>query len=153
DLIWNLGLDELSKQGQRFLPAEIASLGWDDGRHAFLNNAQLRADGYSLEANRRLHFPRQIRVVELVRIADALVRRQLAIGPAKRVALAGAEVGERHPMGTADPGVQLLNLGRKAVRRKPFDHRVRIKERAVDPLRWCTQHAVKPDGAGGCSRC
>src|SRR4051794_3643015 len=30
DLIWNFGLDELRKQGQRFLPAEIASLGWDD---------------------------------------------------------------------------------------------------------------------------
>ena len=36
DLIWNLGLDELRKQSQRFLPAEIAGLGWDDSGHAFL---------------------------------------------------------------------------------------------------------------------
>jgi hypothetical protein len=39
DLTWNLGLDELRQQGQRFIPAEIASLGGDDGTHTFLNNA------------------------------------------------------------------------------------------------------------------
>src|SRR5262249_16259247 len=94
DLIWNLGFDELRKQGQGFLPAEIASLGWDDRRHAFLNNGHVRADGYSPEGNRRLHFPRQLRVVELVCIANTLVRLQFEIGPAKRVTLAAAEVGE-----------------------------------------------------------
>src|SRR5262245_38054997 len=86
DLIWNLRLDELRKQGQRFLPAEIASLGWDDGRHAFLDDAHLRADGYLLEGDRRLHFAGQVRIVELVGIANTLVRRQHEIAPAQRLA-------------------------------------------------------------------
>src|SRR5262249_18109102 len=35
---------------------------------------------------------------------------------------------------------------RESVRRKPFDHRVRVEERPIDPLGGRTQHAVKPDG-------
>src|SRR5215475_9867107 len=93
------------------------------------------------------------RIVELVGIANTLVWRQLEIVPAKRVTLARAEVGERHPVAAADPRVHLENLGGEAVGRKPFDHRVRIEEGTVDPLRCRTQDAVKPDGVGGRGRC
>src|SRR5215510_16483848 len=68
-LLWNLRLDELREQGEGFLPAQIARLGWDDTGHPLLHDAHLRADGYLLQGNRRLHFSRQIWVVELVRVA------------------------------------------------------------------------------------
>src|SRR5665213_197317 len=40
--IWNLGLDQLCQLRERFLPAEIAHLGRNDVRHAFLHDVQFR---------------------------------------------------------------------------------------------------------------
>ena len=102
--------------------------------------------GHLLQGDRHLHLAGQVRVVELVRVADALVRRQLEVGAAERVALAGGEVRERHLVGAADLGVQVVNLAGEPVRRQPLGHRVGVEERPIDPLGRRAQHAVKSDG-------
>ena len=55
-LIWDLGLDEFRKKSERFLPAEIASLGWNDRWHAFLHYIHLSPDRHLLQGHCRLHF-------------------------------------------------------------------------------------------------
>ncbi len=142
-LLGNLRLDELREQGEGCLPAQIARLSGDDPGYPLLHNAYLRADGDLLQGNRRLYFPGQSRVVELVRVAQACVRYQFEIGATKRVALAAGEIRERHLVGAADRGVHMVHLAREAMRRQPFDQRVRIEERAVDPLRRRPEHPVK----------
>jgi hypothetical protein len=56
------------------------------------------------------------------------------------------EVREGHFVGPADLGLDVMDLAREAVRRKPFGHRIAIEERSIDPLSWGTKHAVKFDG-------
>ena len=101
----NLGFDESRKLCERLLPAQIAHLDRNGLGQPFLHYVDLSSARHLLQGHRRLHFSAKVWVVELVRIANTLVRRQLEIGPAKRVTLAGAEVGERNPMGTADPRI------------------------------------------------
>ena len=145
-LIRNFSLDEFRQQRQRFLPAEITSLDRNGCRYPFLGDVQLGSAEYLLQGDRRSHFSGQVRVVELVSIADALVRRQFEIGSAKGVALGGGEICERHFVGAADFGVQVMNLARESVRWKPFDHGVRIEERAINSLRRRPEHSVESDG-------
>ena len=57
------------------LPAEIARFGRDYVRHAFLHDVKFRADGYLLQRYGHMDLARQVRVVEPVRVADALVGR------------------------------------------------------------------------------
>src|SRR5581483_4917259 len=104
-LTGNLDLDELRQKGERFLPAETAGLGWDDIRDPFLGDVQFRPAGYLLQADRHLHLAGQVRIVKLVRVPDTLVRHQFEVLSAEGVAVAGAEVCERHPVGAADLGV------------------------------------------------
>src|SRR5437773_763924 len=74
---------------------------------------------------------------------------QLEIRSAEGVAVACGEVREGHLVGTTDFRVDMVNLAGKAVRRKPLGHCVWIEECAIDFLRRRTEHAVKPNGAGG----
>jgi hypothetical protein len=92
----NFSLDKFRQQRQRFLPAEVASLRWYGRGHPFLRDVQFGSAEYLPQRNRRLHFSGQVRIVELVRVADAFGGRQFAISSAERVALAGAEISERH---------------------------------------------------------
>src|ERR671919_97737 len=52
----NLGFDELRKKGERFLPAEIASLRWDGLGYPFLDYVYLSTAGDLIQGYRRLHF-------------------------------------------------------------------------------------------------
>jgi hypothetical protein len=61
------------------------------------------------------------------------------------MALPGGEIRERHLVGAADFGLQVMNFAGKPVWGKPFGHRVSIQERPINFLRWCTEDAVKPD--------
>src|SRR5205814_6017692 len=90
-----------------------------------------------------------VRIVELVRVANAFMWHQLEICSAKGMARAGGEVCERHLVGAAGLRLYMVNLAREAVRRKPFGHRVWIEKCAIDSLGRCTEHAVKSDGACG----
>src|SRR5438067_13599792 len=120
ELIWNLGLNEFRQKGERFLPTETASLGWNNSREPFLHDVQLSSAGHPLQGDRRLHLAGQVRVVELVRVANAFVWHQFEVLSAEGVAASGAKVRERHRVGAADFGVQMVNLARESVRRKPF---------------------------------
>src|SRR5687768_149728 len=74
--VLDLDLDELRQQSERFLPAQIASLGRNDFGHSFLHDVQLRADGHLLQGDRHPHLSWQVRVIELVGVANAFVWRQ-----------------------------------------------------------------------------
>ena len=52
----NLSFDELRKKGERFLPAEIASLWWDGLWYPFLDYVHLGTAGDLLQGYRGLHF-------------------------------------------------------------------------------------------------
>src|SRR5881396_1442893 len=145
-LIRDFSLDEFRQEHQRFLPSKITSLGGDDCRHAFLGDVQLCSAGNFFQRDRRLHFAGQVRVVEFVRMTNAFVRCQFDVFSAERVALARAEIRERHFVSAADFGVQVMNLARESVRWKPFDHGVRIEERAINSLRRRPEHSVESDG-------
>jgi hypothetical protein len=62
------------------------------------------------------------------------------------VTLAGREINERHLVGAVDFGVQVMNLARESIRRKPLGHCVRIKERPINSLRRRPEHSVESDG-------
>jgi hypothetical protein len=89
-----------------------------------------------------LYLPRHVRVIELVRVTDALIRHELSVCAAESVTLAGAKIGERHSVVAANFRVHLVNLAGKSIRWQPFRHRLRIKERAVDFFRRSTEHTV-----------
>jgi hypothetical protein len=95
-----------------------------------------------------LHRAGQVRIVELVGVPNSLVGRQFEVLPAERVALACREVRERHLVRAANAGVDVVNLAGESVWGKPFDLRVRIEERSIDPLGLGPQDSVKADCAG-----
>jgi hypothetical protein len=59
------------------------------------------------------------------------------------------EVGERHPEGAADLGVQMVDLAREAVGRQPFGHGIRIEEGAKNLLRLGSEYTMQTDGISG----
>ena len=82
-LIGNFCFDKFRQQGQRFLPAEIASLDRNRCGYPFLRDVQLGSAEYLLQGNRRLHFAGQVRIVEFVGVTEALAGRQFEIGSAE----------------------------------------------------------------------
>ena len=146
-LIRDLGLDEFRKLRERLLPAEIAHFQRDRFRQPFLHDAELGSARDLLQCHRRLHFSGQVRIVESIRIADLLEWHEFAVLAAKGVAVARREVRERHLVGTADPGIHVMNLAGETVWRDPLRHRVSIQKRPVDPFRIRTEHTVKSDDA------
>src|SRR5262249_40302833 len=75
--------------------------------------------------------------------------RQLAIGSPEGMALARAEIRERHLVRATDFGVHVVHLAGESVRRQPFGQRVRIQKRPIDPLGRRTEHTMKPDRTCG----
>src|SRR5712692_4860843 len=144
-LIANLGFDKFGQKNELFLPAEVAHLGGDHVGHAFLHDVHFRPARHLLQGDRRLYFPRHIRVVELVRVTDPFIRHELSVCAAESVAMAGAKIGERHPVAAADFRVHLVNLAGKSIRWQPLCHRLRIKKRAVNLLRLCPEHSMNAD--------
>jgi hypothetical protein len=65
------------------------------------------------------------------------------------VTFAGAEVRERHLVSAADFGVEVMNLGRESVWRKPLCHGVSVKKRSIYSLWGGTEDAVMADGVCG----
>jgi len=145
-MIRDVGLDQFRQKHERFLPAEIAGFRRNHLWDAFLHDIQLGPDRYLLQSYGHLKFPWQIRVVEFVRVAKAFVRHQLQVRSAKGMALSCGEVSERHLVGAADLGFQVVNLAGEPIWRKPFGHRVGVQERPIDFLWSRAQHAMKPDG-------
>jgi hypothetical protein len=63
-------LDDIRKLCERLLPSEIAHLKRNGLGEPFLHDNELRSARHLRQGRRRLHFPGQVRIVELVRIAD-----------------------------------------------------------------------------------
>src|ERR1051325_2266756 len=101
-LAGDFGFHQLGEERERFLPAEIARLRWNDLGHAFLHDADFGADGHFRERDRHRHDAGQVRVVEAIRVADALARHELEVLATEGMALAGGEVPERHLVRAAD---------------------------------------------------
>ncbi len=152
-LIGDVCFHKLCQESERLLPAEVAPFERNDSRDTFLNDVQLGPARNLLQGYRHLDFPRQIRVVESVRVTNALVRHEFSIFATEGVAVPGSEICERHLVGTADLSVRVVNFPYKTIRRKPFCLRIRIKKRSINPLGRCTKHPVKPDRifCHGCS--
>src|SRR5262249_36626701 len=105
-----------------------------------------RSARYLLQRHCHANFSRQSRIVEVIRVAKALMRRQFEILASEGVAFARCEIGERHLERPADFGVHMMDLARKSIRRQPFHHGVRVEERSVNPV-WCrTKHGMESDG-------
>src|SRR2546423_12796725 len=88
----NFSLDELRTQRERFLPTQVARLGWNGGWDAFLHDVQFRSAKHLLAGDRGLHLAGQVWIVESIRVANELVRPQFQVLAAEGVARAGAEV-------------------------------------------------------------
>ncbi len=145
-LIGNFRLDKFRQQRQRFLPTEVASFRGYGRGHSFLRDIQFGSAEYLPQRNRRLHFSGQVWIVEFVRVADAFVGRQFMISSAERVALSGAEIRERHLVGAADFRVQVMDLARESIWRKPFRQGVRIEKGPINSLRRRPEYTVESDG-------
>jgi hypothetical protein len=143
----NLGLDELGKQRERLLPAQVASLGRDGFGYAFLDDVQVDSAGDFRQGNRGRHLARKVGIIELVRVTQAFVRHQFEVFASERVAVAGREVRERHLVRAANLGVDVVDTAGEAVRREPFGHCIGIEERAIHPLGRRPKHSVKLDTA------
>src|SRR5262249_14936633 len=117
--------------------------------YPFLYDVQLSPDGQLLQRYCRLHFSREIRVVECVCVANALMGHQFEVPSSEGVTAACRKVREGHLVCTADFGIQMVNLAREAVRRKPLGHCICIEERTIDRLGRRAEHSVKPDRIGG----
>src|SRR5207237_10050945 len=115
----------------------VTHFGRDHGVHTLLRDVYFRSDRSLLQGYSVLHFSRQIRVVELVRVADTFIRHEFEICSAEGVALTVAKIGERHAVAAAPFRVHLVNLAGKSIRWQPLRHRLRIKKRAVNLLRLC----------------
>src|SRR6266567_8608212 len=113
-LIWNFCLDKFRQQNERFLPAEIASLGSNNRSHALLHDRHLGPTREFFQRDRSLHLAGQIRIVELVGVSNALVRLEFEICPAEGMALAGGKIRERHFVSAAHFRVQMMDRAGKS---------------------------------------
>ena len=75
-----------------------------------------------------------------------LAGHQLEVGAAEGARLAGGEVGEGHPVGTAFPGVQMVHLRRESEGWDPLAHGIGVEKRAIDLLGLRFQDAVEANG-------
>ncbi len=74
-----------------------------------LHDRDVGADQHFLQHDRDVHPAGQVRIVELVRVAELLVRHELEILAAERVRVAGGEVAERHAERAADPRILVVH--------------------------------------------
>ena len=142
-VVRNLRLHQLRQQYQRLLPPHVAGLRWNRCGDSLLRNIQLRSTKNFLHDHRRLHFPRKIRIVELVRIPNPLVRDQFEELAPKRMTLPRREIRKRHLVRPAHLRVHLVNLTAEPIWRKPLRHGIRINKRAINPLRLRPEHSMQ----------
>jgi acetyl-CoA acetyltransferase len=98
-LLSDLRLDEFGQVAQRLLPAQVTGLDWNDIWQAFLHDIDFRAERDPLQCHRHSNLSGQVRVLELVGVAQALVGHELNVLATERVALAGGEIAKGHSVG------------------------------------------------------
>ena len=96
------------------------------------------------------------RVLQSVRIADALVGNQFLERLAERMAGAGGKIGERHEVATPTTASISCTLPVNPWRQHPLAHGIGIQEGAIDAVGRRAQHAVQAKrvvrGHGGGSK-
>jgi hypothetical protein len=65
------------------------------------------------------------------------------------MAVAGSEIRERHFVGSADFGIQMVDLAGESVRRKPLGHCSGVNKRPINSFGCRTENAMEPDGVCG----
>jgi hypothetical protein len=113
-----------------------------------LHDIELGAAEHFLQGHRSAHLTRQVRIVELVGVANALVRDELEILAAEGVTVSRSEIGERHFVGAPHFRLQMVDLAGEAVGRQPFGHRIGIEKRPIHSFRRRADDAVEPHGIG-----
>jgi hypothetical protein len=83
-----------------------------------------------------------------VRVAQALAGHEIEIFAAERMAVGGGEIAERHLVGAADFGVEVMHGAGKAVGRQPLRHGIGLDEGTIDFLGGRCEDAVQADGVG-----
>ena len=102
-----------------------------------------------LEGDADLHRARQVGVVEPVGVAQPLAGHEFQVFATEAVRMPGAEVGERHAVGAADAGVDVVHLGGEAIGRQPAAQGGGLGEGAKHALRRGLEDAVQANGSGG----
>src|SRR5690606_7395566 len=97
--------------------------------------------------NGRGHLAGHVRVLERVRVDDALVRYQFLPFPAEAVAVAAGEVTEGHPVTAADARVERVDGAGEAVGRQPLGLGRGVGEGAEHAFGRGGEHAVETDGS------
>src|SRR4029077_20237876 len=111
-LLIDFGFYEPCQVSQRLLPAEITGLRWNGVRQALLHHVELGADRYFFQRHSHLGVPRQVGIVEFVRVAQAFVRNELDIFASERMAFARRDILNVPPtFGSRECKVQVKPLG------------------------------------------
>ncbi|EGE57417.1 hypothetical protein RHECNPAF_4310041 [Rhizobium etli CNPAF512] len=145
-LFVDIRLGDLGEIAQRFLPAEIASLRRDEVGYAGLGDFHFGAHRNLLQRHGDFHFAGEVRIIELVGVADQFARDEFKKFAAESMAVAGREIAEGHSEGAADGRFQMMHGAEKTVRRKPFGERVCLDEGAIDLFRAGRENAVQAYG-------
>src|SRR5690606_26404857 len=101
----------------------------------------------SRERHCHLHLAGHRRIVERIGVADAFAGPELQIAAAERMAVAGGEIAERHPVTAALRRLEVVDGTRVAVRRQPLGHGVRLDEGAIDLVGAGCEDTVQAYGA------
>src|SRR5665213_1058112 len=115
-LLSDLRFDESGQISQRLLPAQVTGLDWQGIRQSFLHDVDFRAKRDVPQRHRHANLARQVRVVELVGVAQAFIGDEFKILATKRVALTGGEIPKGHPVGAAGLRLNMMDGARKAIR-------------------------------------
>lgn len=89
---------------------------------------------HGLEENCHVEHPWQVRVIELVCLANQFVGHKFKILTAKRMAIARREIVKRHPQGAAHPRLHVVHHAGRTIRWQPFAHRTSIQKGPVHLL-------------------
>jgi len=141
--------DQLGEEDERLLPADITGIRRNRSGNAFLNHMQLGAAGDRLQSDGDVHLTGKVGIVEAIGVTKAFVRDQFLINGGERMAVTGAEVGERHSVAATDSSVHMMNFAGEAIGRQPFHQGVGVGEGTIEAFGCRAQHTVEFDRMSG----
>src|SRR4051794_13103616 len=112
---WDFRFDQGGKLRERLLPAEMAHLERNGVGDAGLHDADVGSAGDLLQRDGGFHLAGQVRIIEVVRVANLLGWHELSILAGKGVALARTEIREGHFVRAANSGIHLMDLACEAI--------------------------------------
>jgi hypothetical protein len=73
---------------------------------------------------------------------NAFIGHQLNVFHCKRMAAAGAEIGERHSVAPAHTNINFVDCSGVPIRREPVFQSTFVGKRFVNPLGWRPQYSM-----------